>query len=44
MASFMWIQIFKDYPEVKKAILENVSGTALECYDENYNPKEDLSR
>jgi uncharacterized protein (TIGR02646 family) len=40
----MWIQIFKDYPEVKKAILENVSGTALECYDENYNPKEDLSR
>ena len=40
----MWIQIFKDYPEVKKAILENVSGTALECYDENYNAKEDLSR
>lgn len=40
----MWIQIFKDYPEVKKVILENVSGTALECYDENYNPKEDLNR
>ena len=40
----MWIQIFKDYPEVKKAILENVSGTALECYNENYNPKEDLNR
>lgn len=40
----MWIQIFKDYSEVKKAILENVSGTALECYDENYNPKEDLNR
>lgn len=40
----MWIQIFKDYPKVKKVILENVSGTALECYDENYNPKEDLNR
>ena len=40
----MWIQIFKDYPEVKKAILENVSGTAIECYDENYNPKEELNR
>lgn len=40
----MWIQIFKDYYEVKKAILENVNGTALECYDENYNPKEDLNR
>lgn len=40
----MWIQIFKDYSEVKKAILENVSGTAMQCYDENYNPKEDLNR
>ncbi len=40
----MWIQIFKDYPEVKKAILENVSGTAMQCYDQNYNPKEELLR
>ncbi|MEA3288859.1 MAG: HNH endonuclease [Campylobacterota bacterium] len=40
----MWIQIFKDYPEVKKAILENVKGTALECYDENINPIEEISR
>lgn len=40
----MWIQIFKDYPEVKKAILENVSGTAMECYDDNFNPREDLNR
>lgn len=40
----MWVQIFQNYPEVKKAILENVNGTALECYDENYNPKEELSR
>jgi len=40
----MWIQIFKDYPEVKKAILENINGTDMQCYDENFNPKEDLSR
>ncbi len=40
----MWIQIFQDYPEVKKAILENVTGTALECYDENINPIEEISR
>ncbi len=40
----LWIQIFKDYPEVKKAILENVSGTDMECYDENFNPKENLRR
>ena len=40
----MWIQIFQNYPEVKKAILENVNGTAMGCYDENYNPKEELLR
>ncbi|MCX6073765.1 MAG: HNH endonuclease [Campylobacterales bacterium] len=40
----LWIQIFKDYPEVKKAILENVRGTAIECYDESFNPKENLRR
>ncbi len=40
----LWIQVFKDYPEVKKAILKNVHGTAMECYDENLNPKEDLIR
>ena len=40
----MWIQIFKDYPEVKKAILENVNGSVLECYDTNINPIEDISR
>jgi uncharacterized protein (TIGR02646 family) len=40
----MWIQIFQDYPEVKKAILENVNGTNMECYDENFNPKKDLQR
>lgn len=40
----LWIQIFKDYPEVKKAILENTNGTDMECYDENFNPKENLRR
>ncbi len=40
----LWIQIFQDYPEVKKAILENVKGTAMECYDDNFNPKQTLRR
>lgn len=40
----MWIQIFKDYPEVKKAILENARGTAIECYDENSTPKPEIMR
>ena len=40
----LWLQVFKDYPEVKKAILENVKGTAIECYDKNYNPIENIQR
>ena len=40
----MWLQIFKDYPEVKRNILNNVAGTALDCYDENINPIENISR
>lgn len=40
----MWMQIFKDYPEVKKAILENVNGTALDCYNEDFNPIDEISR
>lgn len=34
----LWLQIFKDYPEVKRKILENVPGSAMECYDRDYNP------
>lgn len=34
----------KDYPKVKKAILEGVPGTGLECYDEDFNPIEKLER
>jgi len=40
----MWIQVFKDYPEVKKAILENVNGTSLDCYNEDFNPIENILR
>jgi len=40
----MWIQVFKDYPEVKQAILENVNGTALDCYNEDFNPIENILR
>jgi len=40
----MWLQIFKDYPEVKRAILENVAGSAFDCYDKNINPIENISR
>ncbi len=40
----MWIQIFKDYPEVKRNILNNVEGSALDCYDEDVNPIEEISR
>jgi len=40
----MWIQVFKNYPEVKKAILENVAGSSLNCYDKDINPIENIKR
>ncbi|MEA2100279.1 MAG: HNH endonuclease [Campylobacterota bacterium] len=40
----MWVQVFKDYPEVKKAILENVAGSDLSCYDSYINPLEQILR
>jgi len=40
----LWLQIFKEHPEVKKAILKNVSGTAMECYDEKLNPIKNIQR
>lgn len=40
----MWLQIFKDYPEVKRLILQNVSGTAMKCYDQNILPIKELER
>lgn len=40
----VWLEVFKDYPRVKKVILENIPGTAMECYDENMEPKENIER
>lgn len=40
----VWVEVFKDYPEVKKAILETVPGTEMNCYDEKYNPIENINR
>ena len=39
-----WLEVFKDHPEVKKEILENKSGTAMECYDDDFNPIKILQR
>jgi len=39
----MWLQVFQDYPKVKQAILENVKGSRIECYDENSNPIENIN-
>lgn len=40
----VWVEVFKDYPEIKKAILETVPGTAMECYDGDIEPIEDINR
>lgn len=40
----VWVEVFKNYPEVKKAILEKVPGTAMDCYDKNINPVENINR
>ncbi len=39
-----WLQVFKEHPKVKRAILENVAGSAMECYDKKINPLKKLSR
>ncbi|MEA2018030.1 MAG: hypothetical protein U9N59_06245 [Campylobacterota bacterium] len=39
-----WLEIFKDYPEVKEEIIKNTKGTALECYDERFDPIKKLER
>jgi len=39
-----WLEVFKAYPEIKEEILKNVKGSAIECYDENFNPINTLSR
>lgn len=40
----VWVEVFKDYPEVKKEILKTVPGTAMECYDDDCNPKKSINR
>lgn len=40
----VWLQVFNNYPDVKKAILEGVDGTAMNCYDNNYNPVSQIIR
>lgn len=39
-----WLEIFKDYPEVKRVLLQSVHGTNFECYDENFNAVRSLER
>lgn len=40
----LWLEVFKDYPEVKKEILCNKPGTAQKCYDQEWNPVKTLKR
>lgn len=40
----VWLEVFKEYPEVKKVILERANERAFECYDFNYNPVPDINR
>ncbi len=40
----VWLEVFKDHPEVKKEIIKNIKGTAIECYDENINPIQSIHR
>ncbi|PKG40366.1 HNH endonuclease domain-containing protein [Psychromonas sp. Urea-02u-13] len=40
----MWLQVFSQYPEVKRLILEEVKGSAMECYDAQVKPIERLER
>jgi uncharacterized protein (TIGR02646 family) len=35
----IWMTVFKDYPEVKNAIINGVKGTAVNCFDQDGNPK-----
>lgn len=35
----IWLEVFKDYPEIQLKILKSVNGTCMSCYDKNSNPK-----
>jgi hypothetical protein len=34
----VWFTVFAAHIEVKKALINSFEGTALDCFDENYNP------
>jgi hypothetical protein len=34
----VWFTVFMAHKEVKKALINRFEGTALDCFDENYNP------
>lgn len=34
----IWVVVFKDHPQVKRALVEKFKGTALDCFDNNGNP------
>ncbi len=40
----VWLEVFKDHPEVKREMIKNIKGTAIECYDENINPIQSIHR
>lgn len=34
----IWFTVFKEYKEVRKALICEFPGTSLECFDQDYNP------
>lgn len=34
----VWFNVFRDHPEVRKALIEKFKGTATDCFDENFDP------
>lgn len=34
----IWFTVFKDYKEVREALVNKFPGTSRECFDENFNP------
>lgn len=39
-----WLEVFKDYPKVKKALLESVVGTDFTCYDNSFDAVKSLKK
>ncbi len=36
----VWVTIFKNYPEIREALVENFPGTTKGCLDNNFGQKE----